>query len=76
MSYWHWLVVTSLVFILLERVFPWRGGQSVFRHSWLRDAAFLALNGHFFSLWTAALTGAAALGASKGLRAVGLQLEG
>jgi sterol desaturase/sphingolipid hydroxylase (fatty acid hydroxylase superfamily) len=38
--------------------------------------AFVALNGHFFSLWTATLTGDAALGATQGLRAVGLQLEG
>jgi sterol desaturase/sphingolipid hydroxylase (fatty acid hydroxylase superfamily) len=76
MSYWHWLVVISLVFIFLERVFPWRRGQSFFRRGWLRDLAFLALNGHFFSLGTAALTGAAALGATKALRAVGLQLEG
>jgi sterol desaturase/sphingolipid hydroxylase (fatty acid hydroxylase superfamily) len=37
---------------------------------------FVALNGHLFSLWTAALTGAAALGATKALHALGLQLEG
>ena len=76
MSYWHWLVVISLVFVLLERLFPLREGQGVFRRGWLRDVAFLALNGHFFSLWTAALTGTVALGATKGLRVVGLQLEG
>jgi len=76
MSYWHWLVVISLAFILLERLFPWREGQRVLRRGWLRDVAFLGLNGHFFSLWTAALTGAAALAATKGLRLVGLRLEG
>jgi len=76
MSYWRWLVVISLVFIVLEQLLPWREGQRLLRRAWLRDVAFLALNGHFFSLWTAALTGAAALAATKGLRAVGLELKG
>jgi hypothetical protein len=41
MSYWHWLVVISLVFILLERLSPWRKGQRAFRRGWLRDVAFV-----------------------------------
>jgi sterol desaturase/sphingolipid hydroxylase (fatty acid hydroxylase superfamily) len=75
MTYWHWLVAISLAFILLENLFPWREGQRVLRRGWLRDVAFLTLNGHLFSLWTAALAGAAALAATKGLRVLGLQLE-
>jgi sterol desaturase/sphingolipid hydroxylase (fatty acid hydroxylase superfamily) len=76
MSYSHWLVAISLAFVVLERLFPWRAGQTVLRPGWVRDLAFLALNGHFFSLWTAALTGAAALGATRALHAVGLRIDG
>lgn len=76
MSYLPWLVAVSLAFIILETRFPWREGQRLLRRGWLRDVAFLALNGHFFSLGTAPLTGALALGATEGLRAVGLQLDG
>lgn len=50
MSYWRWLVATSLVFVVVEQLFPWRKGQRVLRRGWFRDVAFLALNGHFFSL--------------------------
>ncbi len=76
MSYLHWLLGISAAFLLLERLFPWRRGQAVLRPGWLRDLGFLALNGHFFSLATAALTGAAALAATKALHSAGLGLEG
>ena len=75
MSYLRWLLAISLVFVVLERLFPWRASQPVLRPGWLRDIGFLALNGHFFSLWTAALTGAAAAAATKGLQAAGLRFE-
>ena len=76
MSYFYWLLGTSAAFILLERLFPWRREQRVLRPGWLRDLGFLGLNGHFFSLLTAALTGTAALGATKALHSLGVQLEG
>ena len=76
MSYVQWLVGISAVFVLLERLFPWRAGQPLLRPGWLRDLGFLALNGHLFSLWTALLTGAAAVGATKGLQSLGIQLRG
>ncbi len=75
-SYLHWLLGTSAVFVLLERAFPWRREQAALRPGWLRDLGFVALNGHVFSLLTAALMGAVALGAVKGLHALGLRLEG
>jgi sterol desaturase/sphingolipid hydroxylase (fatty acid hydroxylase superfamily) len=75
-SYLQWLLAISGAFVLLERLFPWRKGQALLRPGWLRDVGFLALNGHFFSLGTAALTGAAALVATKALHAIGLRLEG
>ena len=76
MSYVHWLLGISAAFVLLERLFPWRKGQSVLRPGWLRDVAFVALNGHVFSLSTAALTGAAAVSATRVLHSLGFQLEG
>ena len=76
MAYVYWLAAISLVFLLLERLFPWRKGQPAFRPGWRRDLGFVVLNGHLFSLWTAALTGAAALAATKALGSLGLRLDG
>jgi sterol desaturase/sphingolipid hydroxylase (fatty acid hydroxylase superfamily) len=75
-SYLHWLLAISCAFVVLERVFPWRKHQATLRAGWMRDIGFLALNGHLFSLWTAALTGAAALGATQALQAMGVRLHG
>jgi sterol desaturase/sphingolipid hydroxylase (fatty acid hydroxylase superfamily) len=76
MSYVYWLIGISAAFVVLERLFPWRKAQGTLRTGWLRDVGFLALNGHFFSLSTGVLVGAAALGATEALRAAGLSLEG
>jgi sterol desaturase/sphingolipid hydroxylase (fatty acid hydroxylase superfamily) len=75
MAYLHWLAASSLVFVLLERLFPWRKQQAIFRPGWLRDVEFVALNGHVFSLLTATLTGAVALAATKELHSLGLRLD-
>jgi len=75
-SYLYWLLGTSAAFILLERLFPSRPEQPVLRPGWLRDVGFVALNGHLFSLLTAALTGAVALAATNALRSLGFRLEG
>jgi sterol desaturase/sphingolipid hydroxylase (fatty acid hydroxylase superfamily) len=74
MTYVHWLILISCAFVALERLLPARR-QGILRAGWLGDLGFLALNGHFFSIWTAALTGAAALGATRGLHALGIRLE-
>jgi sterol desaturase/sphingolipid hydroxylase (fatty acid hydroxylase superfamily) len=76
MSYLHWLLGTSAMFLLLEWLSPWRKEQRVPRRGWLRDLGFLALNGHFFSLLTAGLTGAVAVAATRTLQVLGLQLQG
>ena len=76
MPYVYWLAAISLVFLLLERLFPWRPEQRMLRAGWRRDLGFVALNGHLFSLATAGLTGAVALAATKALRSLGLQLAG
>ena len=73
MPYVYWLVAISLVFLLLERLFPWRKGQSVLRAGWRRDLGFVALNGHLFALGTAGITGAVALLATQALRSLGLR---
>ena len=76
MTYLQWLALISIGFVVLERLFPWRKEQRVLRAGWLRDLGFLAVNGHVFSLATAALNGAVALGATRALHAAGVQLEG
>jgi sterol desaturase/sphingolipid hydroxylase (fatty acid hydroxylase superfamily) len=76
MTYLYWLTAISIAFVLLERLVPWRKGQALLRPGWLRDLGFLALNGHFFSLWTAPLMGGLAVAATRGLQALGVRLEG
>jgi sterol desaturase/sphingolipid hydroxylase (fatty acid hydroxylase superfamily) len=74
-SYAVWLVGITLLFVTLERLFAWRPGQWLFRPGWLRDLGFLALNGHFFSLWTVALTVGVAGLAARALAGAGLELR-
>jgi sterol desaturase/sphingolipid hydroxylase (fatty acid hydroxylase superfamily) len=74
-SYLHWLVAISLVFVLLERLFPWRKGQALLRPGWARDLGFLAVNGHLFSLLTAGVNGWLAAQATGFLQAAGLRLD-
>lgn len=76
MSYLHWLIGISLLFVALERLFPWRRGQPLLRPGWLRDLGFLALNGHLLGLWLAPLNGWVALQATEGLRRLGVGLDG
>lgn len=76
MAYWPWLIATSLVFVVLERLSPWRRGQALLRPGWLRDLGFLALNGHLFSLWTGAWNAALAVAATSALRSWGFGLNG
>ncbi len=76
MNYLHWLVASSVAFVVLERLFPWRRDQALLRPGWLRDLGFLGLNGHFFSMGTALLTGALAAGTTRALQDLGLRLSG
>lgn len=74
-SYLHWLIAISVVFVVLERIVPWRSGQPLLRAGWGRDLGFLALNGHLFSLLTAGLNGWLAAQASFLLQRAGLRLD-
>jgi sterol desaturase/sphingolipid hydroxylase (fatty acid hydroxylase superfamily) len=76
MAYWPWLIAISASFVAAERLKPWREGQALLRSGWARDLGFLALNGHFFSLWTGAINGALAAGMTSLLRSWGVGLEG
>jgi sterol desaturase/sphingolipid hydroxylase (fatty acid hydroxylase superfamily) len=75
MSYLNWLIGISVGFVVLERVFPWRKEQGLFRPGWARDLGFLALNGHVFALLTAGLNGWVALQATTLLRRTGVTLD-
>jgi sterol desaturase/sphingolipid hydroxylase (fatty acid hydroxylase superfamily) len=76
MAYWPWLLAISAAFVAAERIMPWRREQVLLHRGWLRDLGFLALNGHFFSLWTGTVNGLFAAAATSSLRAWGLGLEG
>jgi sterol desaturase/sphingolipid hydroxylase (fatty acid hydroxylase superfamily) len=76
MSYLHWLALISVLFVVLERLFPWRRGQALLRPGWLRDLGFLALNGHFFAVWTAGINGWLAVEATRLLSSLGVSLQG
>ncbi|HYN02153.1 MAG TPA: hypothetical protein VE359_06895, partial [Vicinamibacteria bacterium] len=74
-SYLHWLVGISVLFVVLERLFPWRKGQALLRPGLARDVGFLAVNGHFFSLLTAGVNGWLALQATRLLQEAGLVFD-
>jgi sterol desaturase/sphingolipid hydroxylase (fatty acid hydroxylase superfamily) len=76
MSYACWLLGISAAFVVAERMRPWRREQPALRPGLLRDLLFVALNGHFFSLWTASLTGLVAVAATDAFRSLGLRLPG
>ena len=76
MVFLYWLIATSALFELLERLLPRERAAPLLRPGWLRDVGFLALNGHLVSVWTAAISGATALGATAALEAAGLRLPG
>lgn len=75
MEYVHWLLLISAAFVVLERLFPWRAGQQLLRPGWLRDLAFLLLNGHFLGLWLGGLFAACAAWTTDLLQAAGLRID-
>lgn len=61
MTYWYWLVGTSVFFVLIERVRPARPAQPPLRPQLANDVFYLAFNGHFYAVITGAWIGALAL---------------
>lgn len=74
-SYLHGLIAISLVFVVLERLSPWRKGQALLRPGWLRDLGLLAWNGHLFSVLTAGANGWLAVQTAALLERAGLRLD-
>jgi sterol desaturase/sphingolipid hydroxylase (fatty acid hydroxylase superfamily) len=56
MQYYHWLIIVSVAFIVLERWMPARPEQKLFRPGLLRDLAFFVFNGHFLGVLMALMT--------------------
>jgi sterol desaturase/sphingolipid hydroxylase (fatty acid hydroxylase superfamily) len=75
MNYVYWLIGSSVLFLILERVAPMRPAQPLARRGVLRDLGFVAFNGHFYSLLTASVSGATAAAVSSSLLGLGLRLE-
>ena len=75
MEYVDWLILLALAFVVLERLFPWRKGQQLLRVGWLRDIAFLAVNGHLFGLWTQQVNAWVYGGAANTLESIGVPSE-
>lgn len=49
-NYFYWLVFVSLVFFLIELVFPWRNQQKTFRKDFWLDFFYMFFNFFLFSL--------------------------
>jgi len=49
-SYFYWLILVSLFFLLLEVVIPWRKGQPVDRKDFWMDGFYMFFNFFLFSL--------------------------
>ncbi len=56
MHYYHWLIIVSVAFIVLERLKPARPQQKFLRTGLIRDLAFFVFNGHFLGVGLALLT--------------------
>jgi sterol desaturase/sphingolipid hydroxylase (fatty acid hydroxylase superfamily) len=49
-TYWHWLAVLGLGFIVAERLWPRVTGQRLLRQGWLSDAAYLVFNSKYLGV--------------------------
>ncbi len=72
MRYAGWLLGISLLFLVLERLFPWRREQPLLRRELLGDLGWLAVNGHLFNVASAGLTAWMAARSGELLRPLGL----
>jgi sterol desaturase/sphingolipid hydroxylase (fatty acid hydroxylase superfamily) len=55
-GYFFWLLVISLACWLLERIFPWRKNQKIFRDQIWQDYFWLIFNGHYAGMLIAYIT--------------------
>lgn len=54
--YHHYLIILAVIFVLLERLRPWRRKQRLVRRGLGMDLFYLAFNGHFLGLMLASVT--------------------
>jgi len=54
--YHHYLIALAALFVVLERLRPWRREQRVLRRGLANDLFYLAFNGHFLGLMLAQAT--------------------
>ncbi len=77
MTYWAWLGALSLVFVLLERLWPRDTRQGLLRAGLATDLFYLVFNGHWLGVLLALLTEplSRALDGALALRGMSLQLR-
>jgi len=56
MSFLGWLAALSILFVVLERLNPWRREQHVYRKDFWKDLFYLFLNGHLVGIALAFIT--------------------
>lgn len=56
LSYLQWLLVISVFFLVVERVFPARREQKTMRSQLGNDIVFLLFNGHYYAVVTGGIT--------------------
>jgi sterol desaturase/sphingolipid hydroxylase (fatty acid hydroxylase superfamily) len=60
-TYWHWLLGASLLFVVLERLLPARPAQPFLRRQLANDLFYIVFNGHLYALLVGGLTAALAV---------------
>lgn len=69
MSYWQWLAVVSLLFVVAERLRPARREQPWLRPQLGNDLFYLVFNGHFYAVLFGGLAAGVAATTKSGLGA-------
>ncbi len=75
MSYFHWLLIASATFFVLERIRPARPAQPALRPQLANDLFYLAFNGHFYAIVTAGVVTCFAHGTNSVLADLSLMPE-
>jgi sterol desaturase/sphingolipid hydroxylase (fatty acid hydroxylase superfamily) len=72
LAYWQWLVLLSLVFLGLERLWPRDPAQLPLRPGWTTDLLYLVWNGHWLGVVLAVLSRPAVERIQQGLVEAGV----
>lgn len=74
-TYWVWLAILSVAFILVERLRPRDPEQGVLRKGIATDVFYLVFNGHFLGVGLALVTNPLAAALDESLAARGLDIH-